>query len=69
MKRMEDGFRAMGFPADDDRDDVLDRACGAEVRDEGRDLAAVLLQFVGCALQRGLAARDQHEPVPVPDER
>ena len=26
MKRMEDGFRAMGFPSDDDRDDVLDRA-------------------------------------------
>ena len=26
MKRMEDGLRAMGFPSDDDRDDVLDRA-------------------------------------------
>ena len=36
MKRMEDGFRAMGFPADDDRDDVLDRARRPSDRARGR---------------------------------
>ena len=36
MKRMEDGFRAMGFPADDDRDDVIDRARRPSDRARGR---------------------------------